>query len=82
VIGLKLDAAKKLFFDSDKVLKALGAATARNMNYAANLTKKIAQRSMRSGGKKRKSSLPGQPPRAHGDRTSPQIHGSDLRPEH
>ncbi len=68
MIGLKLDAAKKLFFDSDKVLKALGAATARNLNYAANLTKKIAQRSMRSGGKKRKSSLPGQPPRAHGDR--------------
>ena len=62
--------ARTTFFDKKLVIDRIGKATADALMQAANTLKKIAQRSMRKvpprsrGGKPRKVSKPGEPPKA------------------
>lgn len=66
LIQFTVDQAKGYFFDREKIIKALDKAEHSSIFRGLMLVRKIAQRSMRSGGKKKKRSLPGQPPRYHG----------------
>lgn len=54
-----------MFFDRSKVIRRMDTKTRRVLAGTGSATRTYIQRSMRPGGKKRKSSLPGQPPRWH-----------------
>lgn len=58
-------AAVEGFFDKPAVTHALAAATRKSLSKGGAFIRTRARRSMRSGGKKGKSSSPGQPPRSH-----------------
>jgi hypothetical protein len=64
VIDLKAK-AERIFFDNDKLLKLLTRAEIKVLSKFGAFVMTSARRSMRSGGKKGKVSLPGEPPRAH-----------------
>lgn len=56
--------SQRLFFDSEKVLKALENGERRALVRNAGFIRTIARRSLRSAGKKGKVSQPGEPPRS------------------
>lgn len=65
LIQFTVNQAKSFFFDREKIINALDKAEHSAIYRGMMLVRKIAQRSMRSGGEKRKHSAPGQPPRYH-----------------
>jgi hypothetical protein len=61
-IGVRAN-LKDMFFDRTKVEKLVGERGAKFLNRVGGFIRTVARRSMRSGGKKRKASMPGDPPR-------------------
>lgn len=66
VPGISIKVVKSRFIRKD-TLKTMDAQTRRFLIRAAGLTRVIARRSMKPGGKKKKRSLPGEAPRAQGN---------------
>lgn len=64
MIGLKMSAAKGMFFDSPKVLRAADRATRRVLSRFGAFVRRAAKSSIR---KRKRVSAPGQPPSSHTD---------------
>ena len=62
MIGMKLDAAKGLFFDRARVTNAVDRTTRKNLSRFGAFVRKRARSSIR---KRRRISNPGQPPSSH-----------------
>lgn len=63
-IGIKLEMAKKSFFESDMILRMGSQANKLALKKAGGLVRRIARNSIRKIGKKRKPSEPGNPPKS------------------
>jgi hypothetical protein len=68
MMRFSINEAKALFLDTRTLDNSMESMRKRVTVQQTNLVRKIAQRSMRPGGKKMRRSLPGQPPRTHGQR--------------
>ncbi len=62
MIGLKIDKAKGMFFDSPKVMRAVDKATRRVLSKFGAYVRRGAKSSIR---KRKKASAPGSPPSSH-----------------